>query len=86
MVHRRRHGQPRMRRSALGHSPTLYGGLDVHQAPIAVAAASEERGAEVVFLGTIGTQPCDLDILVRTRQSTAQPLRFVDEAGPGWDW
>jgi transposase len=40
----------------------------------------------VVFLGTIGTRPCDLDPLVRNLQSQAPPLLFVYEAGPCGSW
>ena len=61
-------------------------GLDVHKEPIAVAYAPEERGAEVVFLGTIGTRQCDIDTLVRKLQSKAQHLLFVYEAGPCGYW
>src|SRR5512145_1738008 len=68
------------------HSSTLYVGLDVHKESIAVAYAPEERGAETVFLGTIGTRQRDIDILVRTLQSKAQHLLFVYEAGPCGYW
>jgi transposase len=70
----------------MGHSTTLYVGLDVHKASIAVAYAPEERGAEVVFLGTLGTRQCDIATLVRKLLSTAQHLRFVSEAGPCGSW
>ena len=42
-------------------SKTLSVGLDVHKDSIAVAYAPEDRGAEVVSLGTIGTRQCDID-------------------------
>jgi transposase len=67
-------------------SRTLYVGVDVHKAAIAVAYAPEERGAEVVFLGTIGPRPCDLDTLIRPLQATAQPLLLVYAAGPCGSW
>jgi transposase len=76
------HDQPRTRRSAMRHSSTLYVGLDVHKESIAVAYAREERDAEVIFLGTIGTRQCDIDTLVRTLISKAKRLVFVYEAGP----
>ena len=65
IVHPIRHDPPRTRRSARRHVSTLDVGLDVHQESSAVAYAPEERAAEVVFLGTIGTRPCDLDTRVR---------------------
>jgi transposase len=68
------------------HSRTLDVGLDVHQESIAVAYASEERDAEVVFLGTIGTRQCDIDKLVRQLTSNAKQLVFVSEAGPCGYW
>ena len=70
----------------MGHSNTLYVGLDVHKESIAVAYAPEERGAEVVFLGTIATRQCDINTLVRKLHSKAQHLLFVYEAGPCGYW
>jgi transposase len=63
-------------------STTLYVGLDVHKESIAVAYAPEERGAEVISLGTIGTRQCDIDKLLRQFTSKSSRLVFVYEAGP----
>ena len=64
-------------------SKTLFVGLDVHKDSIAVAYAPEDRGAEVVSLGAIGTRQCDIDKLLRKLQSKgAATLVFVYEAGP----
>jgi transposase len=68
------------------HSSTWSVGLDVHKESIAVASAPEERDAEVVFLGTIGTRQCDIDKLVRQLTSKAKQLVFVYEAGPCGYW
>jgi transposase len=67
-------------------SKTLYVGLDVHKESIAVAYAPEDRGAEVVSLGAIGTRQCDIDKLVRKLQSKGARLVFVYEAGPCGYW
>ena len=62
---------------------TLYGGLDVHQAAIAVASVAQEHGAEVISLGTIGTRQADIAPLTRKLPSKATPRVCVYEAGPG---
>jgi transposase len=67
-------------------SKTLYVGLDVHKESIAVAYAPEDRGAEIVSLGAIGTRQCDIDKLIRTLQSKGATLVFVYEAGPCGYW
>jgi transposase len=67
-------------------SKTLYVGLDVHKESIAVAYAPEDRGAEVVSLGPIGTRQCDIDKLLRQLQSKAARLVLVYEAGPCGYW
>src|SRR3990170_4500250 len=77
----------RARRSAMEQSSkTLYVGLDVHKDSIAVAYAPEERGAEVLSLGAIGTRQCDIDKLIRKLQSKGAALVFVYEAGPCGYW
>ncbi len=67
-------------------SKTLYVGLDVHKDSIAVAYALEERTAEVVSLGVIGTRQCDIDKLTRRLESKGASLVFVYEAGPCGYW
>ena len=67
-------------------SKTLYVGLDVHKESIAVAYAPEERGAEVVSLGAIGTRQYDIEKLIRKLQSKGATLVFVYEAGPCGYW
>src|SRR5215470_18267369 len=74
------------RRSAMAHSSTLFVGLDVHKETIAVAYVAEERGAEVVALGTIGTRQKDIDALVRKLRAKGKSLHFVYEAGPCGYW
>jgi transposase len=60
--------------------------LDVHKESISVAYVSEEREAEVVFLGTIGTRQCDIDKLIRKLQAKGKTLHFVYAAGPCGYW
>jgi transposase len=70
----------------MAQGSTLFIGLDVHKETIAVAYGAEEREAEVVFLGTIGTRQGDIDKLIRKLQSKGQTLHFVYEAGPCGYW
>jgi transposase len=70
----------------MSQSSTLYIGLDVHQEAIAVAFVAQDHGAEVSYLGTIGTRQCDIDPLIRKLQSKAKQLVFVYEAGPCGYW
>jgi len=67
-------------------SKTLYVGLDVHKDSIAVAYAPDDRGAEVVSLGTIGTRQSDIDKLIRKLQAKGAARVFVYEAGPCGYW
>ena len=55
-------------------SRTIYVGLDVHKDSIAVAYAPEDRGAEVVALGTSDTRQCDIDKLIRKLESKGATL------------
>jgi transposase len=70
----------------MAHASTLFVGLDVHKETIAVAYVAEEREAEVVFLGTIGTRQSDIDKLIRKLQAKGKKLHFVYEAGPCGYW
>ena len=66
----------------MSDSTTLYVGLDVHKDSIAVAYAPVERGADVTFVGPIGTRQADIDKLLRRLHSKASRLQFAYEAGP----
>jgi transposase len=68
------------------HSNTLYIGLDVHKDSIAVAYVTQDQGAEVSSVGTIGTRQCDIDQLTRKCQSKAKHLVLAYEAGPCGYW
>jgi transposase len=67
-------------------SKILYVGLDVHKDSIAVAYAPEDRGADVVSLGAIGTRQCDIDKLIRKLQAKDATPIFAYEAGPCGYW
>src|SRR5262245_28230503 len=67
-------------------SKTLFVGLDVHKDMIAVAYALEERAADVVSLGAIGTRQYDIDKLIRRLESKGATLVFAYEAGPCGYW
>jgi len=66
----------------MAHTSTLFVGWDVHKETIAVAYVAEERGAEVVSLGTMGTRQGDLDQLIGQLPSKGKMLHVVYEAGP----
>jgi transposase len=70
----------------MSQSSTLFVGMDVHKDSIAVAYVAQDHGAEVIYLGTIGTRQCDIDQLIRKMQSKAKHLVFVYEAGPCGYW
>jgi transposase len=60
--------------------------LDVHKETLAVAYVGEEREAEVISWGTIGTRQGDSDKLMRKLQGKGKTLHFVYEAGPCGSW
>jgi len=70
----------------MSQSSTLFIGMDVHKETIAVAYVAQAHGAEVTFLGTIGTRQCAIDSLIRKMQSKAKHRIFVYEAGPCGYW
>ena len=70
----------------MSQSRTLFIGMDVHKDAIAVAYVAQDHGAEVTYLGAMGTRQCDLDQLVRQMPSKASHLSFVYEAGPCGYW
>jgi hypothetical protein len=61
---------------------TLFVGLDVHQDSISVAHVPDDRGAEVTYVGRIGTRPADIDRLIRRLEPKADRLVVAYEAGP----
>jgi hypothetical protein len=73
-------------RSALSQSRTRDVGMDVHTDAIAVAYVAQDHGAEVVYLGPMGTRHGDIANRRRTMQSKAKQLLFVYEAGPCGSW
>jgi transposase len=67
-------------------SRPLSSGLDVHNASMAVAYVAQHHGADVVFLGSMGTRPCDRATRLRRRPSTSTHLVVGSEAGPCGAW
>jgi hypothetical protein len=70
----------------MSQSSALYIGIGVHKNSIAVADVAQEHGAEITYLGTIGTRPCDIGTLIRKMPSKAKHLIFVYEAVPCGSW
>jgi transposase len=70
----------------MSQSSTLYIGMDVHKDSIAVADVAQEHGAEVTYLGPIGTRQGNIDQLIRRMPSKATHLLCVYEAGPCGSW
>ena len=68
----------------MAQSSTLFVGMDVHKETIAVAYVAQDHGAEVTYLGTIGTRQSDIDTLIRKMQSKAQHLIFHLRSGTLW--
>ena len=64
----------------------LFVGLDVHKDSITVAYAPEQRGAEIISLGSIGTRQCNIDKLLKKLLSHRRNLVFAYEAGPCGYW
>jgi transposase len=60
----------------------LFVGLDVHKDSISVAHVTSDPGAEVVYVGRVGTRTADVDKLLRRLQRRGDRLVFAYEAGP----
>lgn len=60
---------------------TLFVGLDVHKATIAVTAAEEGRDGDVRFLGAIPNTPADVAKVARRLAKAGPRLEFCYEAG-----
>jgi len=60
---------------------TLYIGLDVHKATIAVSLAEEGRDGAVRFLGEIPNAPTDVAKLAKRLAKDGGSLEFCYEAG-----
>ena len=66
----------------MSQARTLFLGMDVRNDALAVASRAQDPGAEVPYLGAMGTRLCTIDPRVRQRQSQATPLSVVYAAGP----
>jgi hypothetical protein len=60
----------------MSQSSTPFIGMDVHKDAIVVAYIAQEPGAEVTYLGTIGTRQCDTDQLFRKTQWKAKTMTY----------
>jgi transposase len=60
--------------------------MDVHKDAMAVASVAQDHGAEVIYLGAMGTRQGDIAHLIRQRLSKATPLLFLSEGGPWGSW
>jgi transposase len=56
--------------------------MDTEKEKMSVAYVGDERGAEVVFVGPMGTRESDVDKLIGRLKGKARELVFVYEAGP----
>ena len=70
----------------MAQSRTLYVGMEVHKASIAVASVAKDPDAAGIALGTCGTRPGAIAPRVRKLQAKAKPLVFVSAAGPCGYW
>jgi transposase len=61
---------------------SIFIGLDVHKATVAVAIAEGMRGGEVRALGSIPHGPAEIAKLVAKLAKSGRSLRFCYEAGP----
>jgi transposase len=60
--------------------------MDVPKDAIVVAYVAQDHGAEVMYLGGIGTRQGDINLLSRKMPSKATHLIFVYDAGPCGSW
>jgi len=66
----------------MNHHTTMFIGLDVHKEFISVAYVPDDHGAEVTYIGPIGTRQGDIDKLIRRLKPKGSQLVFAYEAGP----
>ena len=66
----------------MSQSSTLFIGMDVHKESIAVAYVAQEHGAEVTYLGAIGTRQCDIDQLIARGNPRPRTWSFSMQPAP----
>jgi len=64
---------------------TIYVGLDVHKATVAIAVAEGMRGGEVRQLGSVCHKPEHIAMLVEKLSKGGRRLSFCYEAGADSD-